>query len=144
MKKMSVNLVLILALTLSADSRFGPGPNILEFIHRLLLRHLQFYRSLSKRDQTRIMYISPRAVHLRQVTAQSLSRVQPFVTPQTVATRLLSPWGFPGKNTGVGYHFLLQRMFLTQGSNPSLLCLLLLWSTLQADSLLTEPLIWVL
>ena len=30
----------------------------------------------------------------------------------------------PGKNTGVGCHFLLQEIFLTQGSNPSLLCLL--------------------
>ena len=25
-------------------------------------------------------------------------------------------WDFPGKNTGVGCHFLLQRIFLTQGS----------------------------
>ena len=25
------------------------------------------------------------------------------------------------KNTGVGFHFLLQRIFLTQGSNPHLL-----------------------
>ena len=30
----------------------------------------------------------------------------------------------PGKNTGVGYHALLQGIFLTQGMNPSLLCLL--------------------
>ena len=28
---------------------------------------------------------------------------------------------FPGKNTGVGCHFLLQGIFLTQGSNPCLL-----------------------
>ena len=28
---------------------------------------------------------------------------------------------FPGKNTGMGYHFLLQGIFLTQGSNPHLL-----------------------
>ena len=27
----------------------------------------------------------------------------------------------PGKNSGVGYHFLLQGVFLTQGSNPQLL-----------------------
>ena len=26
-------------------------------------------------------------------------------------TRLLSPWNFPGKSTGVGCHFLLQRIF---------------------------------
>ena len=31
------------------------------------------------------------------------------------------PWDFPGKNTGVGCHFLLQGTFLTQGSNPGLL-----------------------
>ena len=30
------------------------------------------------------------------------------------------PWDSPGKNTGVGCHFLLQRMFLTQESNPCL------------------------
>ena len=36
-------------------------------------------------------------------------------------TRLLCPWGFPGKNTGVGCRFLLQEIFLTQRSNPSLL-----------------------
>ena len=30
------------------------------------------------------------------------------------------PWSFAGKNTGVGCHFLLQVIFPTQGSNPSL------------------------
>jgi len=30
---------------------------------------------------------------------------------------------FPGKNTGVGFHALLQGIFLTQGSNPHLLYL---------------------
>ena len=46
-------------------------------------------------------------------------------------TRLLCPWNSPGKNTGVDCHFLLQGIFLTQGSN---LCLLRLlhW---QVDSL---------
>ena len=29
----------------------------------------------------------------------------------------LCPWNFPGKDTKVGYHFLLQKIFLTQGSN---------------------------
>ena len=31
-------------------------------------------------------------------------------------TRLLGPWNFPGKRTGVGCHFLLQGIFSTQGS----------------------------
>ena len=34
---------------------------------------------------------------------------------------LLHPWDFPGKSTGMGCYFLLQRIFLTQGSNPGLL-----------------------
>ena len=35
--------------------------------------------------------------------------------------RLLCPWNSPGKNTGVGSHFLLQGLFLTQGLNLGLL-----------------------
>ena len=35
--------------------------------------------------------------------------------------KLLWPWNSPGKNTGVGCHRLLQRIFPTQGSNPRLL-----------------------
>ena len=38
--------------------------------------------------------------------------------------RLICPWDFPGKNTGVGCCFLLQGIFTTLGSNLSLLCLL--------------------
>jgi len=36
-------------------------------------------------------------------------------------TRLLCPWDSPGKNIGVGYHFLLRGIFRTQRSNPGLL-----------------------
>ena len=46
----------------------------------------------------------------------------------TVATRLLCPWDFLGKNAGVGCHALLQGVFPTQGLNPCLL-------HFQADSL---------
>ena len=38
--------------------------------------------------------------------------------------RLLNPWDFPGKNTGIGCHALFQGIFPTQGLIPSLLCLL--------------------
>jgi len=57
--------------------------------------------------------------------------VQLFATPWNVLARLLCPWNFPGKNTGMDFHFLRQGIFLIQGLNPSLLCLLR-W---QADSL---------
>ena len=39
-----------------------------------------------------------------------------------------SPWNSPGKNTGVGSHFLLPGIFPTQGLNPALLhCRLILY-----------------
>ena len=41
----------------------------------------------------------------------------------TLSTRLLCPWDFPAKNTGVGCHAFFQGILPTQGSN---LCLLLL------------------
>ena len=44
-----------------------------------------------------------------------------LVTSWTVVHQALCSWDFPGKNTGVGSHFLLQGIFLTQGSNPGLL-----------------------
>ena len=43
------------------------------------------------------------------------SCVQLFVT--LWMARLLCPWDFPGNNTGVDSHFLIQDIFLTQGSN---------------------------
>ena len=45
--------------------------------------------------------------------------------------RLLCPWNFPSRKTGVGYHFHLQ-IFPTQGSNLRGLCL-------QVDSLPLAP-----
>ena len=35
-------------------------------------------------------------------------------------TRLCCPWDSPGKNTGVGCHFLLQGIFPTQGLDPGI------------------------
>ena len=55
-----------------------------------------------------------------------LCRVCLFATAWIVACQ--DPRNFPGKNTGVGCHFLLQGIFLTQGLNLCLLC----W---QVDSL---------
>ena len=41
-----------------------------------------------------------------------LSHVQLFVTPWPVAHKAPLSMEFPGKNTGVGCHFLLQGIFL--------------------------------
>ena len=43
-------------------------------------------------------------------------------------TRLLCPWNFPGKNTGMGCHAFLKGIFPTQGLNACLLHLLHWWA----------------
>ena len=56
------------------------------------------------------------------VTESRLTLLQPH---GLLPTRLLCPWDFPGKTTGVGCHSLLQAIFPTQGSRQSagrLLC----------------------
>ena len=64
--------------------------------------------------------------------AQTLSCVWLFVTPWMVAHQAPLPIGFSRQNTGVGCHFLLQRIFLMQGLNLSLFHWLLIlyhWAT---------------
>ena len=63
---------------------------------------------------------------------QSLSWIQLFCNPKDFSLPgSFCPWDFPDKNTGVGRYFLLQGIFLTQGSNLHLLYL-------QPGSLTTE------
>ena len=64
-----------------------------------------------------------------------LTHVQLFSTPWTLARQASLSMGFPGKNTGVGCHVLLQGIFLTQGSNLHLLDL----RHWQVDSLPLAP-----
>ena len=58
----------------------------------------------------------------------NLSKLQEIVEDRGAWYRLLYPGDFPGMNTGVGCHALLQGIFTSQGSN---LCLLYLlhWQT---------------
>ena len=51
---------------------------------------------------------------------KSLSRVWLFVTPWTVAHQASWSMGFSRHEHWIGCHFLLQGIFLTQGSNPGL------------------------
>ena len=64
------------------------------------------------------------------LVAQSCLTLQPH---ELKPVGLLCPWVFPGKNAGVGCHFLLQGIFLTQELNPGLP------HCLQADSVPYEP-----
>ena len=65
-------------------------------------------------------------IQIQGMHGQSLSLIRLFVTPWTVAPapdrpaptpRLLCSLDFPGKNAGVGCHFLLQGIFPPQGLN---------------------------
>ena len=51
------------------------------------------------------------------VSAQSLSFPDSFWPHGLQPVRLLCPWDFPGTNTAVGCHFLLQGIFQIQGLN---------------------------
>ena len=53
------------------------------------------------------------------------------------SAKLLCPWDFPGKNTGVDSHSLLQEIFQTQGSDPGIKPRS---PASQADSFLSQPL----
>ena len=50
------------------------------------------------------------------------SRVQLCATPETAAHQVPRPWDSPGKNTGVGCHFLLQCMKVKSESDVAQSC----------------------
>ena len=59
--------------------------------------------------------------HVHEVASILSNSLRPYGLQPA---RVFCPWDSPGKNTGVGYHALLQEIFPTQGSNPCLLHLL--------------------
>ena len=63
------------------------------------------------------------------------SHVQVFATLRTVACGFLCPYNSPGKNTGVGYHALLQGNLPNPGIKPASLEA----PALEADPLPAEP-----
>ena len=83
--------------------------------------HLQYFLDLSQLQNKIEQHNSQNMEQCSlQVNVKSLSRIRLFATPWTVAYRLLRPWDFPGKNTGVGCHCFLKEIFPTQGLNPGL------------------------
>ena len=83
---------------------------------------LRMYRKLYDLEKRQVSLSAP----LNQSWIQTLHSVTLVVSgslrPHGLwSTRLLCPWDFPGKNTGVGCNALLQGIFLNQRLN---LCLL--------------------
>ena len=67
------------------------------------------------------------------------SHVQPCVTHRQQPTRLLCLWDSPGKNTGVGCHFLLQCMGVNSESEVAQSCLTLCDPTVHQSTRLLHP-----
>ena len=66
----------------------------------------------------------PKSACVHACLLSHLSHVQPLQPYGLQPTRLPCLWDSSGKNTGVGWHVLLQGIFLTQRLNVHLLCLL--------------------
>ena len=88
----------------------------LKFVHRVACFPETF--NIKSRNQIRSVHFyseSPAWVGV-------YSAVSDFLRPHGLQpARLLCPWDFPSKNTGVGCHFLLQEIFPTQALNLHLL-----------------------
>ena len=73
-----------------------------------------FYRIL-------LIVIRPQLSRVQNNVCVSCSVVSDSLQPHGLyPARLLCPWEFPGKNTGVGSLSLLQEIFPTWGLNPGL------------------------
>ena len=68
---------------------------------------------------------SPIPPNLLLLLLSHFSHVRLCVTPQTAAHQALRPWDSPGKNTGVGCHFLLQCIKVKSESEVTQSCLTL-------------------
>ena len=87
-----------------------------------------FYKSLIvTRKQEPIIVTQKRksslSIPLQKTIKSQISHsvMSDFLQPHGLQpARRLCPWNSPGKNTGVGFHSLLQGIFPTQGSNPCL------------------------
>ena len=82
----------------------------------------------SPEARQKLLNIRKKIIYIHYITEkwwlfQSLSRCLTLLRPHgPQPTRLLCPWDFPNKNTGVGCHFLLQGLFPKMWElNPHLL-----------------------
>ena len=98
-------------------------------LHRTILRHVWWGQ------RSHWGWVSTRKNPKAQACNRDQGNLKPCLWAHSAAsdslwprglqpTRLLYPWDFSSRNTGVGCHFLLQWIFLIHGLNPCLLRLL--------------------
>ena len=85
------------------------------FSSTLFLKDTYFSLNLEKHQSLDKLYVCLLS-HFNHIRLSATLGLQP--------TRLLCPWDFSGKNTGVGCHTLLQGIFPTQELKLGLFCLL--------------------
>ena len=78
--------------------------------------------SKSEKNYVKDVYCHPDYLSYMQTFAAATKLLQscPTLCDPIDSTGLPYPWDSPGKNTGVGCHFLLQEIFPNQGSSPGL------------------------
>ena len=102
------------------------GPLVMTFIVVLycLLFHSKVLRNDNKETQSPPPPLSVRNDMLWIIISAKVMILFPLMLSNVAPTKLLCPWGSPGKNTRVGCHFLLQGSFPSQELNPCLVHLL--------------------
>ena len=91
--------------------------------HRHHLKLSLWTLILLQRDSTTFLIraVTHRFDSLHAHVLSCFCHVRLFETPWTIAHKAPLSMGFSRQDTGMGCHFLLQGIFLTQGSNPPLL-----------------------
>ena len=80
------------------------------------------FLTVSQREGNRLKPESPKELNYVLVFCLVTQLCLTLLRPHGLQpARLLCPWDFSGKNTGVGCHSLLQEIFPSQGLNPHLL-----------------------
>ena len=79
----------------------------------------QMVKRLSAMQETRVQSLGWKAPLEKEMAAHF--SILAWKIPWIMEPGRLPSMGFSGKDTGVGCHFLLQGIFLTQESNPGLL-----------------------
>ena len=83
------------------------------------------YLGINLPKETKDLYIENYKTLMKEISSVQFSRsvVSDSLRPHGLwPTRLLCPWDSPGKNTGVGCHFLLQCMKLKSESEVAQSC----------------------
>ena len=90
-------------------------PNHLILCHPLLLLP-SIFSSIRIFSNESVLFISGGQSKNLLLLLSHFSHVRLYATPSTAAHQAPCPWDSPGKNTGVGCHFLLQSMKMKRES----------------------------